>query len=564
MKARILLVDDEETLRFTFEQFLVIEGYETVAVGSCDEALSRIKERDFDLVFADILLGDRTGMDILRAVKEKNPTAQVVMITGHPTVETASDAVRHGAFEYLPKPVSKKALLHSANMALRHKAALDENIRTRTNLEAIMRSVSDAIITVDSGLNLLEVNEPAEKLCGIDRRDIGHALSSSSSRCERGCIDAIRTSMKENRRFEIQRHACGGPGRIVNMIASPLLDAKGKPRGCVVTVRDETRLHELERELRERKQFNKLIGKSEKMQRIYSLIDDLADVQTTALITGESGTGKELIAEAIHNAGPRRDRPLVKVNCSALSEHLLESELFGHVKGAFTGAIRDKAGRFQTADGGTIFLDEIGDLSPQVQLKLLRVLQEKEFERVGDSTPVKVDVRIIAATNKDLRRRIQLGKFREDLYYRLKVVELSTPPLRERKEDIPLLTRHFLAKCAEKTRKNAKGVSQEAEKIFMEYHWPGNVRELEHAIEHACIVCHKPVIEAIDLPPELREGVPAAKDKNDHEVILRTLEKTDWNISKAAKQLGISRPNLYKRIREIQARGDVNAEKKRL
>jgi ActR/RegA family two-component response regulator len=221
MKARILLVDDEETLRFTFEQFLVIEGYETAGVGSCDEALSLIKERDFDLIFADILLGDGTGMDILRAVKEKNPTTQVVMITGHPTVETASDAVRHGAFEYLPKPVSKKALLHSANMALRHKAALDENIRTRTNLEAIMRSVSDAIITVDSELNLLEVNGPAEKLCGIDRRDIGQVLSSASSRCERGCIDAIRTSMKENRRFEIPWHACGAAGRVVNMIASP-------------------------------------------------------------------------------------------------------------------------------------------------------------------------------------------------------------------------------------------------------------------------------------------------------------------------------------------------------
>jgi len=558
MKARILLVDDEETLRFTFERFLANEGHQTTSAGGCANALALLKERVFDLIFADILLGDGTGMDILKVAGETSPTAQVIMITGHPTVETAADAVRLGAFDYLSKPVSKEALLRTTDRALRHKAALDENIRTRTNLEAIMRSVSDAIITVDRELNLLEVNGPAAQLCGIDRNAIGKALTDVTRGCDQRCGDAVRTSMQENRRVEVQRCTCGGTARIVNVIASPLLDARGEPRGSVVTVRDETRLEELERELGARKRFHAMIGKSGKMQNIYSLVDDLADVQATVLVTGESGTGKERIAEAIHVAGPRRDKPLVKVNCSALSEHLLESELFGHVKGAFTGAIRDKAGRFQVADGGTIFLDEIGDLSPQVQLKLLRVLQEKEFERVGDSVPVKVDVRIIVATNKDLRKKIRLGEFREDLFYRLKVVEVCAPPLRERKEDIPLLAEHFLALYAEKAGKQAKVLSAEAEKIFMEHHWPGNVRELEHAIEHACIVCRKPVIEACDLPPELRDVVHAP---DDHGALLRALEKTDWNISKTAKMLGISRPNLYKKIREMKERGIAGAEK---
>ncbi len=555
MKAKILVVDDEETLRFTFERFLVNEGHETTSVGSCDEAVSLITNRVFDVVFADILLGDKMGLEVLRAVREKNATTQVVMITGHPTVDTAAEAVRLGAFDYLPKPVSKKTLLHAADMALRHKRVLDENARIRSNIEAIFRSVGDAIISVDNDLVLLEANERAEKLCGIGRKDIGKPLSESDRRCDRECIEVIRKSSKENRRVEVPQYKCSATGRILNIVVSPLLGADGSPYGSVATIRDETRLHELERELQDRRQFHRMIGKSEKMQKIYALVENLAEVRTTVLVTGESGTGKELIAEAIHYAGSRSDRPLVKVNCSALSEHLLESELFGHVKGAFTGAAKDRTGRFQTADGGTIFLDEIGDISPNVQLKLLRVLQEKEFERVGDSTPVKVDVRIIAATNKDLRKKIVQGEFREDLFYRLKVVEISAPPLRERKDDLILLSKHFLLKCTQNTGKKVAGIDAEAEKILLENNWPGNVRELEHAIEHACVVTRSPVIGVDDLPLELTEGAPATVDKYDYELIVKTLERTDGNISKAARLLGMSRPSLYKKIRETKPNG---------
>lgn len=554
VKARILLIDDEESLRFTFQRFLENEGHEVTSACGFDEAMSLVHERDFDVIFADILLGGRSGIDFLRAMREKNSAAQVVMITGYPNVETASEAVRLGAFDYIPKPVSKKALLRVTDAALRHKQLCDENARYRSNLEAIFRSVSDAIITVDSGLILLEANQAAEKICRIDRENAGRRLSEIAETCDGECIGAMKTCIAENRQVEIHHHSCQRNGKVVNIIAAPLVNGEGSPYGCVTAIRDETRLFRLERELKERRQFHKMTGGSEKMQKIYALIEDLVDVQTTVLITGESGTGKELIADALHYKGPRCDDPLVKVNCSALSEDILESELFGHVKGAFTGAIRDKTGRFQMAAGGTIFLDEIGDLSPKVQLKLLRVLQEKEFERVGESTPVKVDVRIIAATNKDLRKKIGAGEFREDLFYRLKVVEISVPPLRERKEDIPLLIEHFLLKCADKTRKKALAASKEVERICMEYHWPGNIRELEHAIEHACIVSRGPVITPADLPPELTDGSSpvCGNNKNNIDEILKTLEKTDWNISKSAKLLGMSRPLLYKKIREIK------------
>ena len=271
-----------------------------------------------------------------------------------------------------------------------------------------------------------------------------------------------------------------------------------------MTIRDETRLTLLERDLKRRRDFHRLlIGKSEAMQAIYDLIDSLADLRTTVLITGESGTGKELVAEALHYAGCRRDQALVKVNCSALAETVLESELFGHVRGAFTGATHDRAGRFAKADGGTMFLDEIGDLSPLLQQKLLRVLQEKEFERVGDSTPIKVDVRIIAATNRDLKALVAGGAFREDLYYRLKVVELKLPPLRARRLDIPLLVDFFLKEFSAEFNKAIDGVSAEVMELFLDYPWPGNVRELRHVIEHACILSRQTTLTLADLPADL-------------------------------------------------------------
>jgi transcriptional regulator with PAS, ATPase and Fis domain len=297
------------------------------------------------------------------------------------------------------------------------------------------------------------------------------------------------------------------------------------------------------------------------MQNIYRLLEDLANLDTTVLITGESGTGKELVARALHYSGNRAFQPFTTVNCSALAESLLESELFGHVKGAFTGAIKDRLGRFETANGGTIFLDEIGDISPLIQLKLLRVLQEKEFERVGESTPRKVDVRVIASTNKDLREKVRNGEFRQDLYYRLKVVEVVLPPLRERLEDIPLLVDHFRGIFNERFGKNIEGISGEVLNIFMNYSWPGNVRELEHVMEHAFVLCHGGLITMEQIPVDIRNVMPSGhsirqksktKAPREKEEIINALKNTGWNKAKAARLLGIGRRTIYRKIDDYQ------------
>ena len=325
----------------------------------------------------------------------------------------------------------------------------------------------------------------------------------------------------------------------------------------MLVIRDLTRVAEMEGELRGRYNLHNIVGKSHKLQRIFRLLDELMNTDTTVLITGETGTGKELIAKALHYGGVRAAKPMVTVNCSALPENLLESELFGHVKGAFTGASKDRVGRFQAAHGGTIFLDEVGDIPPNLQLKLLRVLQEKTFERVGDSTTYQVDVRVIAATNCDLKKKVSLGEFREDLYYRLKVLEIALPPLRERREDIPLLINHFLTLFNKSYNKSIEGISQDALKIFMIYPWPGNVRELQHAIEHAFVLCNSPTITLEHLPAEIKDyspqEVPAPADRPKISSlqppdILQALVKTGWNKAKAARLLGISRPTLYQLI----------------
>lgn len=565
--AKILVIDDEECIRVTFESFLSEKGHTIVAARGYGEALAKMKEAEFDLIFTDIILGDRTGIDVLREAKERNLASPVVMITGYPDIETASEALRLGAFDYIPKPVYQETLLRVTAAALKHKALIEEKEKYRSNLEAVFRSVKDAIITVDEELTVVELNEAAQELCGFSRSAIGKPLASFPQACD-GCLEALRETIEERKSVEVQNLECRlearpapegssrGARRVVSLTTSPLIDAKGGFSGAVMVVRDVTRLTELERDLRERLQFHNIVGKSDAMQRIYSLIEDLADIQSTVLVTGESGTGKELVAEALHYSGERKNRPLVKVNCSALTESLLESELFGHVRGAFTGAVHDKIGRFEKADGGTIFLDEIGDVSQGIQQKLLRVLQEMEFERVGSSTSVKVDVRVVAATNKDLRERVRLGHFREDLYYRLKVVEISLPPLRDRREDIPLLIDHFLTRFAKKFNKEITAVSANVQKVFLDYSWPGNVRELEHVLEHAFILCNQNTIVLDHLPLELKNFAgtrvvpPQAGAASERREIIEALEKTNWNKAKAAQLLGMSRRTIYRKIEE--------------
>lgn len=425
-------------------------------------------------------------------------------------------------------------------------------------LKAIFGSMDDAIISIDSELKITEANKSAREICGVDIEvSRGKVFLGCISQCGQSCFEMIQKTIKNSEHIKGKRIECGYIKRlqqVVEISSSPLIDPEGNFNGTVLAIRNISSDQGHAKKRGKRHSYHNIIGKSEKMQDIYRLLDDLADIDTTVIVTGESGTGKELIAKALHNSGYRSGKPFVAVNCSALSENLLESELFGHVEGAFTGAINHKKGRFQIANNGTILLDEIGDISPVIQLKLLRVLQEKEFEAVGDATPRKVDVRIIACTNKDLQTCVKNGTFREDLYYRMKIVEIQLPPLRERKEDIPLLINHFLNHFQKRFEKNITGVSDAVLCKFLEYSWPGNIRELEHIIERAFVLCKNNVITLENLPIEMVNlkfpTVDREKNGKNKQEILTALKKTFWNRTKAAEFLGISRQTLYRKIKQ--------------
>lgn len=433
--------------------------------------------------------------------------------------------------------------------------------RHRSRLQAIFGSVKDIIMTIDSDMVIIEANKAIEGICGLSlQKVIGRSLPGIATQCSKSCLEVIEKALGGAmvEEYPIKCNHSRRPQQSVVVTSSQMMNRDDNFEGLVLVIRDITRLSNLEKELGERHQFYNIIGKSSKMQEIYGILDDLANLETTVLITGESGTGKSMVAKALHYSGCRASKPIITVNCSALPENLLESELFGHVRGAFTGAIKDTQGRFQAAQGGTILLDEIGDISPRIQLKLLRVLQDKEFERVGESVPIKIDTRVIACTNKDLKEKVKLGEFREDLYYRLKVLELRMPPLRERLEDIPLLSDFFCSSFNKSFQKNISGLSDEVMHVFMNYRWPGNVRELAHSIEHAFVLCHGRIITMDHIPLEIRESVGMgrnARDKSpvdDSEDILATLSKTDWNKAKAARLLGIDRSTLYRKMRKYR------------
>jgi two-component system, NtrC family, response regulator HydG len=565
MSARILVIDDEEAIRFTFERFLRAAGHLVTTAGSCREALEQINTTPFDIVFADIILEDGTGIEILRQIKAKGLSCPVIMITGDPGVETAADSIRLGAFEYISKPINQESLLHVARTALKYKTVHEEREKYRINLEAIFRSVQDAIVTVDKDLTILEFNAAAMTMCGFTHEDQGKPFASLPHIGDGKFLEIMTDALAGGLPVEIKRIEllCQNQiRRVISVRTYPLLNPQGLPSGIVMVLRDDTEITDLELELKSHRQFHRIVGSSRPMQKTYALIKSLANVQTTVLITGESGTGKELVAEALHLSGDRSHKPLVKVNCSALPESLLESELFGHVKGAFTGAIRDNIGRFHRADGGTIFFDEIGDVSPTVQLKLLRVLEEREFERVGSSTPTKVDVRLIAATNRNLMEKVNNGELREDLYYRLKVIEIKLPPLRDRREDIPLLVEHFRTGFNVKFKKNIEGISSDVLKAFLKYPWRGNVRELEHTMEHAFVLCNRNIITFDSLPgefmavPQIVRNTAIESAEADIQGILEALDKTAWNKAKAARILGIDRVTLYRKMKRYRITED--------
>ncbi len=451
---RILVVDDEPLIRKSLYEILRIEGYIANMAENFEEAIEKLKAKPFDIVIADMKMPGADGIELLKFTKTNFPHITVVIITAFGNIETAVEAMRLGAFDYVTKPINDNEIKIIIQRIREHNRLLEENINLRKRLSATSR----------------------DRFCNI-------------------------------------------------------------------------------------------VGQDEKMQKIYTMIEAIANTKATVLLRGESGTGKRLVALAIHsNDQLRKDRPFVEISCGALPETLLESELFGHVRGAFTGAIKDKLGRFELADTGTILLDEIDAFSPALQVKLLRVLQEGEFERVGDTKTIKVNVRIIAATNQNLEELIKNGRFREDLYYRLNVISIDVPPLRERRSDIKLLAEHFLQKHAPSNRqRKIKGLNKEVLEILKGYHWPGNVRELENVIERAIIMAKGDEITKENLPEALCKDHMLNKlsttnnDKTlkevlaepEREIILRILQEVKWNRKKAASKLGINRTTLYNKMKRF-------------
>jgi PAS domain S-box-containing protein len=572
IKPRVLIVEDESVLRLTFAEFLLEEGLDVSAAANYDEAARELRGPPFDVVVTDIILEGKTGIDVLRLTHEKFPNTAVIVITGEPNVETAAKSVRLGAFEYLAKPVTGRELKRVVRLALDRKRIADERDEYakeidiyRRELEAIFNSVNEAIVTVDGTLNVCQSNAAADTLLGVGAGELAGRPAAQVFLADLApALDALRKTLLTQRpvvEFAVEANLPHAGAKVLLVSAVPLLDSAAGHAGAVLVARDVTRVSRLEKELEDRQQYRNIVGKSHRMREVFQLVENVAATDSTVLIYGESGTGKELVAAALHYGNPRAKGPFIKVNCAALSDDILESELFGHVKGAFTGAVRDRLGRFEAADGGTILLDEIGDISPRLQQRLLRVLQEREFERVGDTRPIRVDVRIIAATNRDLGAKMRSGEFREDLYYRLNVIRIELPPLREHKEDIPLLVDHFCRRYNATFKKDNVGLAPETMEIVTNYRWPGNVRELENCLERAFIVCHDPVILPKHLPPELngtRQGEPTQDyaDSGDgragadsKERILEVLHRTDWNMAKSARILGIARNTLYQRMK---------------
>ena len=447
----LLLVDDDRHICEAIADYLRSLGHRCETAGTCEDALQRVNQYPFDLVICDVNLPDADGFHVLKHVRENHPDTAVVMLTGYGTIESAVEAIRDGAFDYLTKPVLDDELKMAVTRALGQKAVVEENKRLKAQLD----------------------------------------------------------------------------------------DKYG---------------------------LNSLIGRDYKMAKLFDLIESVADTKTSVLILGENGTGKTLTARAVHQLSDRRDRPFVEVACGALPDSLLESELFGHVQGAFTGATHDKPGKFLQADGGTIFLDEIGTASPSLQVKLLRVLQDREFEPVGGTQTHKVDVRLVLATNENLEELVAEGKFRQDLYYRINVVSLTQPPLRERIGDIPLLVDHYLEEFNAQTGKRIKAFDDDAMRLLQRYKWPGNIRELLNVVERAVVLAKTDTIRPTDLPEQFRSetakaglvagelpggNLKTALVSPERQIILEALEANGWNRQDTSRMLGINRTTLYKKMKKF-------------
>ena len=438
-------------------------------------------------------------------------------------------------------------------------ALLDE----KNKLDAIFNSNIEGTFTIDMEWNVASFNKSAEKITGYSREE---AINKkcweifSSNLCRNGChMESTMSSRISSIGNELTIKNREKKLIPIKVNSAPLLNSIDEQVGAVETFIDISEIKNLSEHISEKYKFANIIGKSKSMNKVYSLLESVAQTDSSVLITGESGTGKELVARAIHLHSDRKSAPFIAINCNAFAESLIESELFGHEKGAFTGAIKNKTGRFELAKEGTLFLDEIGDLSPQIQVKLLRVLETKQFEQVGGIEPITLNARIIAATNKDLKKEIERERFREDLLFRINVINIDLPPLRERMEDFPILVNHFIDLFNEKLKKKITGISADAFKLLTKYNWPGNIRELENVIEHGFVLCQGEIIHLEHLPEKLINKIENSDNNNkpspiidaEKKLILDTLEKHKGNKNETAKALGINKSTLWRKMKKL-------------
>ena len=427
----------------------------------------------------------------------------------------------------------------------------------------ILDSIGEGLFTVDSNFKINYFNRAAERITGLNRRNaIGKFCKYifKSGLCYKNCPIARVLESGENL-YDVESEIKNEDGILVpiKLNAAVLRNVEDEPIGGVISFRDISDLELMKKKLAEQSDFHGVVGHSKAMHEVFQLIKEISDSDASVLIQGDSGTGKEVIANAIQETSLRKDKPFIKINCSVFSDQLLASELFGHVKGAFTGAIKDRPGRFEVANNGTLFLDEVAEMPLPMQLNLLRVLQEGTFERVGESVTRRVDVRVIAATNKDLRKALKEGTFREDLYYRLNVIPIEIPPLKQRIEDIPYLVKHFISKFSLIYKKDIQDIDDQALDLILRHDWPGNIRELENAIEYAFARTRdKNSIESCKLPPAIRQGVTCYETQLSQLVkpdgnsnLFQLLEKHHWNKTRVAKELGIGRSTLWRKLKKI-------------
>jgi len=438
-------------------------------------------------------------------------------------------------------------------------------VQDSLHLNTILNSIADGVFTVDLDYKITLFNSAAEKITGVSTDEsIGQYCHDvfRANICHGNC--ALKKTLKTGKNV-INKHIdilnSEGKRIPVSISTGILKDEKGKILGGIETFRDLSAFEELKKEITQKYTYEDIISKNHKIQSIFSILPNIAESDSTVLIQGASGTGKELFARAIHNLSYRREKPFIAVSCGALPDTLLESELFGYKKGAFTDAKKDKPGRFALAERGTLFLDEIGDISLTVQVKLLRVLQEREYEPLGAVSPVKSNVRIITASNKNLETLVREGKFRDDLFYRIKVIEIDLPPLRERQEDIPILIDHFIEKFNKRMSKTIEDVSHDMLKVLLNYDFPGNVRELENIIERAVVLSTKRIIDVEKLPQNVLESPIIKKEKlkvsgrlveNEEHLIREILEKNHWHKKNTAEELGINTSTLWRKMKKYK------------